>query len=68
MYYAEPASVWSLGIFLYDLVCGDIPFETDEQFCSADVRFRIVTRSKECQDLVHACLRISTTSRERWYR
>jgi len=62
-YYAEPATVWSLGILLYDMVCGDIPFEKDEEICSADVRFRVATLSQECQDLVLACLRIRPKDR-----
>merc|ERR1719410_3049697 len=61
-YSANPLTVWSLGILLFDMVCGDIPFEQDEQICNAVVSFR-KDISEECQDLVKACLRISPTER-----
>ena len=62
-YHAEPATVWSLGILLYDMVCGDIPFEKDEDICSADVRFRVPGLSRDCQELILACLRIRPKDR-----
>ena len=38
-YSAVPAAVWSLGILLYDMVCGDIPFQTDDQIVEANPTF-----------------------------
>eukprot|EP00093_Oithona_nana_P000777 00777.XXX_280_912_1 [CDS] Oithona nana genome sequencing. len=44
------------------MVCGDIPFETDEQICSANITFR--TRvSADCRDLIQSCLKISPSAR-----
>ena len=57
-YRADGLTVWSLGILLYDLVCGDIPFETDSQIKRAQAHFGIGPRAptQQCQDLIKKCL------------
>jgi serine/threonine protein kinase len=39
-YQARPATFWSLGILLFDMVQGDIPLEKDKEICSAELRHR----------------------------
>ena len=47
-YYGDQLTVWSLGILLYDLVTGDIPFESDQAICRAKLQ-QAVNVSDSCK-------------------
>jgi len=61
-YMFKQATVWSLGILLFNMVCGDIPFDSDEDICSGELYFK-KSVTAECAGLVRACLRIKPTDR-----
>lgn len=61
-YRGMPTTMWSLGILLYDLICGDIPFETDESIVSAKLSFKEDVPA-DAEDLIRQCLSIDPSKR-----
>jgi proto-oncogene serine/threonine-protein kinase Pim-2 len=56
-YRADGLTVWSLGILLYDMLCGDVPYETDQQIQQAElIWFPQLRLSPEAKHLVSRCL------------
>ncbi|ELT95852.1 hypothetical protein CAPTEDRAFT_159610 [Capitella teleta] len=63
-YYANSMTVWSLGILLYDMVCGDIPFEQDDQIVRAQLNFPSkFNLSEDVKDLISRCLSLKPCER-----
>jgi len=56
-YTGEGLTVWSLGILLYDMLCGDIPYETDEQILTSSLTwYDNLSLSPASRNLIRGCL------------
>ena len=63
-YKADGLTVWSLGILLYNMLCGDIPYETDEQILKAALVWSSqLNLSQEAKNLIRLCLNPDPESR-----
>ena len=59
---AESLTVWSLGILLYNMLVGDIPFITDEEILWQELTWPEFV-SQEARSLLSGCLRRSELER-----
>ena len=61
-YQWEGLTVWSLGVLLYDMVVGDVPWQDDDEILSARVKLpRELTG--ECRRLLRGCLAVEERER-----
>jgi len=63
-YQADKLTVWSLGILLYDMLCGDIPYTTDQEICSGKLFWPAqLSLSSSARDLIARCLTVDHRKR-----
>ena len=64
VYTAEALTVWSLGILLYNMLCGDIPFESDQEISAGRlVWLKQLKLSSQVKELILGCLSVDPSKR-----
>ncbi|KAM3874228.1 serine/threonine-protein kinase pim-2-like [Diretmus argenteus] len=55
MYRADQCTVWQLGVLIYHIVCGRLPFNTEREIlrCRPEIGKEL---SRHCRDLLRSCL------------
>eukprot|EP00092_Neocalanus_flemingeri_P034318 GFUD01037323.1.p1 GENE.GFUD01037323.1~~GFUD01037323.1.p1 ORF type:complete len:374 (+),score=49.69 GFUD01037323.1:204-1325(+) len=61
-YSGEAATVWSLGVLLFVMINGDVPFQSDQDICKGDLRFR-KHFSIAAKELIKECLQMDPADR-----
>jgi len=62
-YKCEPLTVWSLGILLYNMVSGDIPFKSDKEICFGLDMEMLPDVSPSCLAMLTSMLQLDETKR-----
>ncbi len=64
-YMGVPATVWSLGILLYVMIFGDVPFEENDEIVNAVLDFPpgYQLASRQCRDLIQTLLEPNPSKR-----
>merc|ERR1712200_70264 len=63
-YRPEGLTIWSLGVLLYDMVCGDVPFECDAQISKDHLTWLPQLKlSEEVKSLISGCLKVNPHQR-----
>ncbi len=61
-YHGEPGTVWSLGILLFVVLCGDFPNRRDLRMINGN-NWTKAGLSEECSDFIRRCLQIDPKQR-----